>query len=300
MNIVSRFRFFSKKLPVLMAVLALFAAAHVYAQNPQTDPVLKDTSVPDMPEPIKELVNQGAQVRFLGRDYGLDAWLTIKNGQEQYFYVLPDKSAFLMGVLFDAKGKLVTVDQVQKLQTQGDSLMDQLADGFSDAADKVTKEENKAFESPSERLYNDLGDSNWMPLGQTGAPVMYAFIDPQCPHCHEFINDLRKEYLDKGKVQLRMVPIGFKEETIAQAAYLLAAPDPQARWYRHMDGDATALPAKSEINQQGVQRNLAIMHSWKFDVTPLIVYRAKDDSVKIIKGRPKDLPALINDLGARS
>jgi thiol:disulfide interchange protein DsbG len=279
------------KSTVLLAVLLMAAAIPSFAQD------ASNTAVPEMPEPIAELVNQGAQVRFLGRDYGLDAWLTIKNGQEQYFYVLPDKSAFLMGVLFDAKGKLVTVQQVQKFQQQGDNLMDQLADGFSEAGKVDT---SKAFTSPSERLYSDLQDSNWLPLGQAGAPMMYAFIDPQCPHCHEFINDLRKEYIDKGKVQLRMVPIGFKEETIAQSAYLLAAPDPQARWYRHMDGDKDALPAKSEINQQGVQRNLAIMHSWKFDVTPLIIYRAKDNSVKIIKGRPKDLPGLLNDLGTRT
>jgi thiol:disulfide interchange protein DsbG len=290
---------FRLKLSVLITVFILSAGVFALVPGQAQNMSEPDTSVPEMPEPIAELVNQGAQVRFLGRDYGLDAWLTIKNGQEQYFYVLPDKSAFLMGVLFDNKGKLVTVQQVKKLQSQGETLMDQLADGFADAGDQAANSTSKAFDTPSERLYNDIENSNWLPLGQVGAPVLYAFIDPQCPHCHEFINDLRKDYIDKGKMQLRMIPIGFKEETVAQAAYLLAAPDPQARWYRHMEGDKDALPAKTEINQQGVQRNLAIMHSWKFDVTPLIIYRARDNSVKIIKGRPKDLPALINDLGMR-
>ncbi len=285
-----------KKFSALLAIIVLFASLPLYAQtSPQ-----ENTAVPEMPEPIKELVNQGAQARFLGRDYGLDAWITIKNGQEQYFYVLPDKSAFMMGVLFDAKGKLVTVQQVQKLQSQNDNLMNQLADGFADVGKTPTDAEKKAFESPSERLYSDIENSNWLPLGEIGAPVMYAFIDPQCPHCHEFINDLRKTYLEKGKAQLRIIPIGFKEETIAQSAYLLAAPNPQERWYRHMDGDKEALPAKADINQQGVQRNLAVMHSWKFDMTPLIIYRAKDKTVKIIKGRPKDLKALIDDLGVRT
>ena len=76
--------------------------------------------------------------------------------------------------------------------------------------------------------------------------------------------------------------------------------DPQGRWYDHMAGDENALPARSDINQQGVQRNLSIMQSWKFNVTPLIVYRAKDGQVKIVRGQPKDLPAMINDLGSRS
>jgi thiol:disulfide interchange protein DsbG len=275
---------------LILAALLVFAAPALAQES---------TPVPEMPDPIKELVNQGAQARFLGRDFNMDAWLTIKNGQEQYFYVLPDKSAFLMGVLFDSKGKLVTVQQVQRLQAQGDTLLESLA-GFEGMNKDADKKPTKEFESPSERLYSDLENSNWLPLGEAGAPVAYAFIDPQCPHCHEFIKDLRKEYLDKGKVQLRMIPIGFKDETVAQAAYLLASPDPQARWYRHLDGDKDALPAKAGINQQGVQRNLAIMHSWKFDVTPLIVYRGKDNSVKIIKGRPKDLPGMLADLGARS
>lgn len=62
----------------------------------------------------------------------------------------------------------------------------------------------------------------------------------------------------------------------------------------------SALPAKTEISQQGVQRNMSIMTSWKLDSTPLIVYRSKSGSVKIIQGRPKDIDGFVADLGARS
>ena len=256
--------------------------------------------LPDMPDALKELTNQGAQVRYLGRDYGFDAWITIKNGQEEYFYVLPDKSAFLMGVLFDGKGKLVTMDQVKRLQSKGDSLLDSLASNANDPAKATDKKTDKAFQSPSEQLYADIENSNWAPLGQNGAPIMYAFIDPQCPHCHDFIKAIRKDYLDAGTMQLRIIPVGFKDETVAQAAFLLAAPNVQALFYKHLDGDTTALPAKSDISDQGVERNLAIMHTWKLDVTPLIVYRGKDGKVKIIKGKPSDIPGVVADLGARN
>lgn len=282
-------RFF---LAVLVSVFALPAMAG------DADAPAINTNLPDMPKPIQELVNQGAQVRYLGRDHGLDSWITVKNGQEQYFYVLPDKSAFVMGLLFDGKGKLVTVQQVKRLQQQGDTLIDTLAEDTS--ATEIDPESDPAFKSPSEQLFYDVENSNWVPLGDQGAPVAYAFIDPQCPHCHEFINDLRKNYIDKGKIQLRMIPVGFKEETRAQAAFLLATPNPSERWYKHLEGDPNALPAKSEINDQGVQRNLAVMQSWQFSVTPMIVYRGKDDAVKLVRGRPKDLDAFINDLGARS
>jgi thiol:disulfide interchange protein DsbG len=278
----------------LAALITLFAVPAIAQDVIPT----ANTTLPDMPKPIQELVSQGAQVRYLGRDHGLDSWITVKNGQEQYFYVLPDKSAFVMGLLFDGQGKLVTVQQVKRLQQQGDTLLDSLAEDT--AATDVTPDSDPAFKSPSEQLFYDIENSNWVPLGEQGAPVAYAFIDPQCPHCHEFINDLRKNYIDKGKIQLRMVPVGFKDETRAQAAFLLATPNPAERWYKHLDGDTSALPAKSEINDQGVQRNLAIMQAWQFTVTPMIVYRGKDNAVKLVRGRPKDLNAFINDLGARS
>lgn len=259
-----------------------------------------ETNLPALPDPIQNLVSEGAQIRYLGRDYGMDGWITIKNGQEQYFYVLPDQKAFLMGVMFDDTGKIVTVDQVGRLRKDGDEMLDILAD---DLTPQVNSEEQKKsqleFKSPSEQLFFDIENSNWVPLGQSGAPVMYAFIDPQCPHCHHMINDLRKDYIEAGRVQLRIVPIGFREETRAQSAFLMASPDPQTRFFNFLDGDENALPARQDINQQGVQRNLAIMQTWKFNVTPMVIYRAGDGSVKIVRGRPQDIPALVNDLGSR-
>ncbi|MGB4057536.1 MAG: thioredoxin fold domain-containing protein [Alphaproteobacteria bacterium] len=286
-----------KKVFLTVLILISSFAAPVFAQDRMPTPT---TPLPEMPVPIKELVNQGAQVRYLGRDHGLDSWITVKNGQEQYFYVLPDGSAFLMGLLFDGNGKLVTVQQVKRLQQQGDPLLDTLTEDANSFSEAKKADADPRFKSPSEQLYADVEGANWIPLGEIGAPVAYAFIDPQCPHCHEFIKELRANYLDKGRIQLRIVPVGFKDETKAQAAYLLAAPNPAERWYKHMDGDASALPAKKELSDQGVQRNLAIMQSWQFSVTPMIIYRGKDNSVKLVKGRPKDLESFINDIGARS
>ena len=97
-------------------------------------------------------------------------------------------------------------------------------------------------------------------------------------------------------MQLRMIPVGFRDETRAQAAFLIAAPNAERRWFEHMDGSEEALPAKSDINQLGVQKNIDIMREWEIDVTPMSIYRAKDGTVKIVRGKPKDLSALIRDL----
>jgi len=279
------------KLLTLSLMIFALSTCNLHAQE----------AVPKLPAPIQNEVDNGAQIRFLGRDKGFDGWIVIKNGQEQYFYVKPDGSAFIMGLLFDDKGEVITVDQVQRLQKSDGTLLDALASETL-TTDGNSKNQEQAFEfkTPSERLFFDIENSNWVPIGETGAPILYSFIDPQCQHCHTFIDSIRKDYIEKGRVQVRLIPVGFREETRAQAAFLMATPNPQERWFKHMDGDETALPAKSELNQQGVQRNLSLMQSWKLNVTPMLVYRGKDGSVKIVRGKPQDPAGVIADIGART
>ena len=95
--------------------------------------------------------------------------------------------------------------------------------------------------------------------GDTSAPAIYTFVDPQCPYCHQFVKDLRRDYIENGLIQVRMIPVGYKQGSMEQAAFLLAVPNPQGRWYRHIEGDEEALPVTPGINQQGVQRNMAII-----------------------------------------
>ncbi len=289
-------RFFARSSLIFSCVAMSVMAFPALAQEGN------DMLLPRLPEPIQNLANEGAQVRFLGKDNGVEGWIAIKNGQEQYFYVLPNNGGFISGILFDAKGKAVTIEQVRRLRSQGDNLLDQLtADSPQEAANISTAQDTSKYEfkTPSEQLFNDIETSNWVPIGQAGTPLIYSFIDPQCPHCHSMMQDM-KPLIDAGRIQVRMIPVGFKDETRAQAAYLMATPSPEQVWWAHMNGDETALPARKDINQQGVQRNMSVMQSWKLTVTPLIIYRAKDNTVKIVRGKPRDMNALINDIGARS
>lgn len=283
----------SLKLTVLaLAVSSIMTPLAVRAQN---------EALPKLPPAIQTLVDQGAQVRFLGKDFGLEGWIVIKNGQEQFFYVLPSGEAFVSGILVDAKGKVITTEQAARLRQSGDDLLEKLSSDNTAQAQASGDTQNKyEFKTPSEKLYYDMENSNWIPLGQAGAPMMYAFIDPNCQHCHAMMNELKEKYIDTGAAQLRIVPVGFTEQSKAQAAFLMAAPDPAGLLWKHLGGDKEALPAKAEINQQGVERNMAIMQSWKFNVTPMVIYRDKANKVKIVKGRPKDIETLVKDLGVRS
>lgn len=263
-------------------------------------PVKAQDSIPALPDALQVLVDRGAQARYLGKRHGMDGWVTIFQGQEQYYYVTPDGQGFLMGLLFDKDGQMATMQQVRDLQAQNDDVLDILTVDKPQvqSLSEVKQETDDAFayKTPAERMFADVENSNWIQLGATDAPVIYSFMDPQCPHCHDFMGDLKENYIDKGLVQVRVIPVGFREETLSQAAFLLAAPDSEERWYKHLNGDSTALPAKSGTNTQGIQKNLALMQAWKFNVTPMTVYRDKAGKVKIIRGRAGNMSDILADL----
>jgi thiol:disulfide interchange protein DsbG len=270
----------------------------ILALAPFNAPRAQD-NLPALPDALNALVEQGAQMRYLGKKHGMDGWVAIYQGEEQYYYVTPNGDGFIMGLLFDRDGGMATIEQVRDLQRQSDDVLDFLAvDKPDPTLTEAIRETNEAFEykTPAERMFQEVENSNWVQFGADDAPVIYSFMDPQCPHCHSFMGDLREGYIEKGLIQLRMIPVGFRDETLSQAAFLLAAPDAKERWYAHLDGDESALPAKQGTNTQGIQRNLALMQSWKFDVTPMTVYRGKDGKVKIIRGRAENMSTLLADL----
>lgn len=263
----------------------------------------------DLPETLQNLAAKGAQIRYLGQEKGLDGWITIFQGQEQYFYATPDREAVLMGLLFDRSGKLLTIRQVQNLQDGNDPTIETLMTRESDVPEdplaalqqelqrQAQGQAQVKEESPAELLMKAVEDSNWVAFGKNeNAPVIYAFLDPECPHCKAFTQDIRKDYLDSGLLQMRVIPVGFRPDTKTQAALLLAAPNAEELWFRSLGGDTSALPVSSDTNRQGVEMNLALMQDWKLDATPIIVYRSGQGAVKIVRGRPKNTIDILNDL----
>lgn len=274
---------------------------------------------PPLPAPLETMVAQGAQIRYLGRQFALDGWVTIKDGQEQYFYVTADGQALLMGILFNNKGDVVTLQQINALRDKEGPALDRLA-GYAvpPPGEKAASSQNSAnmtggaetvgtnpqdilknaAKSKAEQFYLAAESANWVEIGQKSAPLVYMFMDTECAHCHDFLNDFRKSgYIDKGMVRLRLIPVGvINEKSAPEAAMLLASPDPQKALYDHLDGNPTALSATAQTNIQGVDRNLAILQDWKIDSTPLSVYKDMNGKIKILQGRPKDIKNLVAEL----
>lgn len=294
--------------PLFLSALLLTTPVIPQGQAAENDPPL--------PAPIQALVADGAQVRYLGGDLGMNGWVTIKGGQEQYFYATPEGQAIVSGILFNSKGDAVTLQQINTLRKGEGDAIDRLA-GFvpmDNKKDAAAPEPNAAqsvpdFKDPAallkmatkskgEQLYEGVSAANWVSIGNKDAPAIYTFVDPECPHCHDLIQDVRKSgFLENGSLQLRIVPVGvLSEVSLKEAAYLLASPSPQQDLFRHLDGDAKALMTNPNANTQGVERNMKLMQDWNLEVTPFSVYKDKNGKVKILQGRPDNLKKIITEL----
>lgn len=267
---------------------------------------------PETPAPIQNLVEEGAQLRYLGQEHGLNGWLVLQNGEEQYFYSTPDGQGILMGILFNNKGDTVTLRQINALRKKEGPAIDKLA-GYVEPIKSIESPKTPSvapdFKSPeallkvaakpkSEQLYDGVQSANWFKLGLDSAPIVYTFIDPECPHCHKLVQKIRKSgYLEEGLIQLRLIPVGvLSENSLIEAAYLLASPNAEKDFYRHLDGEKDVLLSDKSVNTQSVQRNIKLMQDWKLDMTPFSVYRARDGKVKVLQGVPEDIKTIITEL----
>lgn len=294
-------------------LFALFLTITASAQTLQQTP----SEPPKLPKPLADTVANGAQSYYLGEYQGLYGWAIIRQGRPEYFYVTKDGSAMVMGILFDGAGEMVTAGQLAQLQAnQGDDMFaltgsvdEQNTTPTSTAPSGTTSprattddggfatslRSDYAELTPAQEMFLDVQAANWLTYGAQGEIEIFAFVDPDCPHCQRFIANA-KPFVDEGLLKIRVLPIGFTAESEQKAALMLAGSNPIDRFMRYGAGDQSALNPPAGINVEAVAKNKSVMLKWNFDVTPVIVYRTGKGEIRIVRGRPKDMETLLTDI----
>lgn len=120
----------------------------------------------------------------------------------------------------------------------------------------------------------------WFAMGQSDAPVVYAFIDPACPFCAQAIQALGSE-IGEGALQLRvaLAPV-ISVESFALIAAILDAEDPTTAFLEHeydvqplVPADWDALPDQA---QESVIANVGIMKDHGVAGVPFFVFETRD------------------------
>lgn len=189
---------------------------------------------------------------------------TMPNGQRGVFFTTGDGKILIFGTLVDEHGKNLTQE-------------------YRDAY--VQKPMNKQY-------FSALDKSHWIAEGARHPKrIIYAFVDPNCPYCHEFWEAARKAY-PKG-LQVRYIVVGILgNSSVNKAAAILAAKDPAAALEKNERGfkdhsGAIAPIGKMPKKVHGIiAEHNRLMAKFGLDGTPGLVWKNSQGKVQTSNGLP--------------
>jgi hypothetical protein len=270
--------------------------------SPDIAKIVDPNSIPA----LRNIIKPGTEVRFLGNEYGMKGYMLLKGPEIVVVYVTPDNQGFMIGALFSADAVPTTVIQLMRTKQAGFEI-DKYVDNMNDFASGRVKPPGATVadggtgvtESPGEKLLTEVSSASWIAYGPPSAPMVTAFMDPNCSHCHKAFLTL-KPLADAGKIYMRVVPINIMKpaEGRPQLVNILSTPVPADAWAALMRDETVPPPAQQNpAAADAVDKNTALFNRWKLPGTPYFVYRGSDSKVKILYGATEDLKDLRADLG---
>jgi hypothetical protein len=270
----------------------------------------RDITQPDPPKSLQDMVDVGAQIFYLGDYEGMKGWVLIRKGQPEYFYENRQGTAIINGLLFSDEGDMITMGQLNALYRRvGDDMY--AATGGSGDATQSAPQQSATTPEPivapqpfveqgqpltrAQQMFVDIIGSNWVTINADGKYDVFAFIDPECPHCKTMIREM-KPFLDNDMIKLHAIPIGISDSAQRKASVLLASANPEQRLVAYANGDETQLSAPENINITAAENNKEVLFKWGFNVTPVVIYRTNKGEIRMVRGRPNDYQTIIDDI----
>ena len=218
----------------------------------------------ELPAAIRKIEAKGAKIiGSFDAPSGLKGYAAQYQNRGMTLYLTADGQHVLLGNLYDADGKDLSAEPLQKL----------------------------VYAPMSKEVWAKMQASNWIADGKADAPrTVYLFSDPNCPYCNMFWEQARP-WVSAGKVQLRHIMVGIiREDSPGKSAALLAAKDPQKTLADHEKaGKASTLKPLAKIPaaiQAKLDANMKLMEELELSATPAIFYLDDKGELQQQQGAP--------------
>lgn len=251
------------------------AAMAMVAFVPQALAATTATTKPLSPA-VQHLVDSGSKItaRFVSAS-GLRAVEAVHGADAKLFYVTPDGKHLILGVVFDAAGRNVTLDDMARANAmQGDAPTHQ---------PQPLAPATGAFDPTLDKLLAEAKQLPWIEEGSSGKTI-YAIFDPNCPYCH-MLHTRLSALAHAGKVRVRWIPVSILSASgpgLIAAVY--EAKDPAYALSRAFDHILPSKPV-TKRSKLAMARNLIFLRDTGYAGVPVIVYK-KDGHTAIHKGLP--------------
>ena len=204
-------------------------------------------------------------VKQIPAPQGMTGWVGHEDQYSNTVFISNDDKYYIKGELFDAQGKSLSNEQIEKHMKK--AVLDD--------------------------VWKTLEKSTWIQDGKPDAPrVVYVFSDPNCPYCYKFWQAARP-WVESGKVQLRHIQVGvIREESRGQVATLLMSKNPAAVF-----NDINKNKGKKQLKKMAkipaeiaakIDANQALMGKYGFFSTPSMAWKNNQGEFKSTQGLAMD------------
>ena len=85
--------------------------------------IAQEFKEPNKPATLEKIAKQGAQIFYLGEYENMHGWAVVRKGKPEIFYENKDRTALVMGMMFNEAGEMVTMAQLTDLYNRvGDDM----------------------------------------------------------------------------------------------------------------------------------------------------------------------------------
>ena len=277
-----------------------------------------------IPPALKYLMDNGVKLTYLGDAGGLAGYLgESPSGTVQTFYLAPDGSHVIAGVLFRNGGVNVTGVQMYDMKSRFEAAK-KMAEGVSDElstiqpqsliepkitagltevtplqiqngdAAIVTKDKYLSDKNLDD-FNSDIDKVAWFSVGASDAPVLYMLADPNCPFCHNAWKELRPMIMAR-EISVRVILVAGLEGSEPEALSILSRDEPGRAWFAG-EGSTASMPVAPPPNsgsseyQEAVKylrTNTEFMNKYELDATPYFFTIDKEGVLYESRGWPRE------------
>ncbi len=250
---------------------------------------------PAVPPAVSALLKENSTAVYLGEQFGYESWILAGPAQKQVVYVQDGGQIALSGTMTDENG--TNLSALQLIEAAKSGKLENLTE-----MTEVSAPNQPANQGLGDRFLSEIAQLRGVSVGPKDGKTIYVFMDPNCPYCHEFDQNVRAQIAAGKSVQMQVMPAPILgSDSRDKVLRIYSAGSPSQAWDQYMaDGklpEAVTDAAVKADAEQSIQANLNSMIRWNLNVVPFIAWRNADGRVMINYGTPKDMREFWHSVG---
>jgi thiol:disulfide interchange protein DsbG len=259
---------------------------------------------------LKRIASAGATLYPLGMSHGMRAiFARAADGKHfQVFYVTPDGTAEIGGIMWDAVGTNITLAEVRAIPGVMPTMRIGAAAGqpsktVTYGAAPSLKPDPTAFREPAApasvaasaaSILRQAAETTHGTVGQAGAPRVWMLMDPLCMFSQRAMQELQP-FVDAGKVRVSVIPLSildYEDHGVSTKRALVMVSQPGHAMVS--DWIDEGLPEQATQGAAArLSANMAFAQGVGLRGTPTFLWQASGDRIARYNGLPPNIGSLV-------